>query len=466
MRTGALYIRVSSDDQLEFSPAAQERALMEYAVSNEIIVTKQNIFIDEGISGRKAEQRPAFMQMIATAKRKPKPFDLILVHKFDRFSRSREDSIVYKSLLRKEYGIQVISVTEHIEDDKFSVILEAMLEAMAEYYSLNLSDEVLKGMTEKARRGQYQTAPPLGYDMVEKKLIINKDESKIVSYIYKKFLSGMSPYAITCQLNSMGFKTKRGNAFETRAVTFILTNPIYCGYAQWNGIRKPCNNETIIDRSTYDIVQNMLVTSKRPKRSRPPETLTHWLTGLLYCSSCGGKLSSGGHKNGNFQCSAYTKGKCPNSHSIMYHKISTMVIDALQDLQNSDNTIFIPRTPFHPEKEIAMLDLSLAHIAEKEKRITDAYINGVDSLDEYKQHKLSLSYERENYLIQIENLKSSLNIASTNATSNEILGICDLLKSDFYSKEQKHAALSSIFNKIVYDKSTESLDFILTSTLL
>ena len=69
------------------------------------------------------------MRMIATAKAKPKPFDAILVHKFDRFSRSREDSIVYKSLLKRECNIKVISITEHLEDDKFSVILEAMLEA-------------------------------------------------------------------------------------------------------------------------------------------------------------------------------------------------------------------------------------------------------------------------------------------------------------------------------------------------
>ena len=84
------------------------------------------------------------------AKSTPKPFDVILVHKFDRFARNREDSVVYKSLLRSELGIQVLSITENIGDDKMSVIIESMLEAMAEYYSLNLSDEVKKGMSEKA----------------------------------------------------------------------------------------------------------------------------------------------------------------------------------------------------------------------------------------------------------------------------------------------------------------------------
>ena len=115
----ALYIRVSTEDQLEFSPDAQKKSLIEYAKKNNYQIDERYIFMDEGISGTSAKRRPAFMRMIATAKAKPKPFDAILVHKFDRFARSREDSVVYKSLLRKECGIKVISITEQLEDDKF-----------------------------------------------------------------------------------------------------------------------------------------------------------------------------------------------------------------------------------------------------------------------------------------------------------------------------------------------------------
>lgn len=82
------------------------------------------------------------MRMIATAKKNPKPFDAILVWKFSRFARNRQDSIVYKSMLRKELGIDVISVSEYIGDDKMSIITEAIIEAMDEYYSVNLAEEV------------------------------------------------------------------------------------------------------------------------------------------------------------------------------------------------------------------------------------------------------------------------------------------------------------------------------------
>ena len=158
----AAYIRVSTDDQTEFSPDAQLKALRRYASQNNLVLDERYIFSDEGISGRKAEKRPGFMSMIAQAKSKEHPFDVILVHKFDRFARSREDSVVYKSMLKRECNVRVISITESVEDDKFSVILEAMLEAMAEYYSINLSDEVKKGMTEKATRGGLQHVPPFG----------------------------------------------------------------------------------------------------------------------------------------------------------------------------------------------------------------------------------------------------------------------------------------------------------------
>ena len=103
MKYGAIYVRVSTDEQAKegYSIEAQIKAIKEYARKNNIYTDETYIFKDEGISGRKAEKRPAFMEMIKIAKTKPKKFDVILVHKFDRFSRNREDSIVYKSLLRK-----------------------------------------------------------------------------------------------------------------------------------------------------------------------------------------------------------------------------------------------------------------------------------------------------------------------------------------------------------------------------
>ena len=105
------------------------------------------VFLDQGISGRSADKRPSFMKMIGLAKQTPRPFDLILVWKFYcAFARSRQDSILYKSMLRKECGIDVVSITEQLSGDPTSILVEALLEAMDEYYSINLSQEVRRGM--------------------------------------------------------------------------------------------------------------------------------------------------------------------------------------------------------------------------------------------------------------------------------------------------------------------------------
>ena len=181
----ACYIRVSTEEQTEYSPEAQRRALEGYARQHGYSIDPAHVYVDAGISGRRAETRPAFMAMIAAAKGKPPPFTAILVHKFDRFARNREDSIVYKSLLRRQCGVQVISITEHLEDDRMGLILEAMLEAMAEYYSINLADEVRKGMVEKARRGELQTAPPFGYRVEGHTLVPVEEEARVVQALYR-----------------------------------------------------------------------------------------------------------------------------------------------------------------------------------------------------------------------------------------------------------------------------------------
>ena len=219
LQKAALYIRVSTNDQIEYSPAAQQKALLDYAQKHDMVVNSEHIYIDEGYSGRSANKRPAFMRMIGTAKQKPTPFDTILVHKFDRFARNREDSVVYKSLLRSQCGIKVISITEHLEDDKFSVIMESMLEAMAEYYSINLSEEVRKGMTEKASRGEFQANPCYGYRVNNNILTPYQPEADIVKLIYSKYLEGEhSLFRLAKTINALGAKTKKGKNFENRNI--------------------------------------------------------------------------------------------------------------------------------------------------------------------------------------------------------------------------------------------------------
>jgi site-specific DNA recombinase len=145
----AIYARVSSEKQdVALSLSAQLRALREYAAKNGYQVVRE--FVDEAESGRSIT-RPAFKQMVAAARQRNSPFDAILVWKLSRFARSREDSIVFKALLRK-HGVQVLSITEPFDDTPTGKLLEAIIESLDEFYSANLGQEVLRGMRESASR--------------------------------------------------------------------------------------------------------------------------------------------------------------------------------------------------------------------------------------------------------------------------------------------------------------------------
>ena len=196
-RVGALYIRVSTNDQTELSPDAQKRILLDYAKKNGIAISKEYIF-SESVSGRHVQKRPEFQRMIAIAKQPSHPIDVILVWKYSRFARNQEESIVYKSMLKKD-NVDVISVSEPTIDGPFGTLIERIIEWMDEYYSIRLSGEVLRGMKEKALQHGYQTSPCLGYDAVGhgKPYVINEGEYAIVSYIMDLYdLQNMDETAI------------------------------------------------------------------------------------------------------------------------------------------------------------------------------------------------------------------------------------------------------------------------------
>ena len=134
IRTGAVYIRVSTDMQMEQSPESQLVEIKRYAAAHNIIIPSQFIFMEqEGRSGRKAGNRLQFQNMIAVAKTKPKPFDCVLVWKFSRFARNQDESTFYKSMLRKKLGIDVISVSEPIMDGMYGRLIEMIIEWQDEF---------------------------------------------------------------------------------------------------------------------------------------------------------------------------------------------------------------------------------------------------------------------------------------------------------------------------------------------
>lgn len=481
MLTAAVYIRVSTEEQTEFSPDAQLRAIRQYAEKNEIYIDKKYIFADEGISGRRADKRPEFQRMIGLAKLKPKPFDVILVHKFDRFARSREDSVVYKSLLRKDCNVKVVSITEQLEDDKFSIILEAMLEAMAEYYSLNLSEEVKKGMTEKARRGELQTPAPFGYRMESGLLTPHDEEAEIVKQIFYKYAKeNVSLRTIAKFVNSLGFKTKMGNAFDTRLVEYIIYNPTYIGKMRWTPTGSVVckhdfdNPDTfILDGKHKAIVDSELWNEANKKiRARKKERIlpyekdrelnTHWLRGVLKCAECGATLSYGkgsGGKQGAYRCNKYLAGACHEPQRITIGKIEKIVIDTLkEDLKVCPQIGYRKDKKINTERQLG-IDSHIKRLGKLRLQLGKARefaLAGIDTAEEYRENKKSINAKIEESNKALKELEIAEGEIET--VGNNVKDITDILLSDCPLSE-KNRTLREVISKIVYNKKDNILDF-------
>lgn len=481
-KTGAIYIRVSTDKQEELSPDAQLRLLMDYAKNNHTDIPMEYIFQDNGISGRKANKRPAFQQMIALAKSKEHPIDTIIVWKFSRFARNQEESIVYKSLLKKN-NVDVVSVSEPLIDGPFGSLIERIIEWMDEYYSIRLSGEVMRGMTQNALRGHYQGDAPIGYRSPGNKKPPEKDPKTIQIPIAMKdlLLSGSSLLQIARKLNEQGYRTKHGNLWDARGVRYVLENPFYTGISRWNYTDrgrqlKPAdeviytkgNWEPLWDKATLEEIKKHLAMNMRKTKSRDVSAAKHWLSGLLICSSCGGTLAYSGTKNSRgFQCWKYTKGFCNKSHYIGIHPIEKMVIEYLESILHSPAIVYtvISSASADADSKLADLEKQLQKVENKEKRIKAAYLNEIDSLEEYKANKAALLKERA----AIEKNIKLLTISNTDMSKEEmdkkmkqnISALLTVLQDDSADYVQKGNMMRNVVDHIVFDRGNTSLDMFL-----
>lgn len=472
MKIAACYIRVSTDDQLEYSPDSQLEKIQEYAKRNDMILPKEFIFLEEdGVSGRKAAKRQEFQRMIGTAKSKPKPFDVILVWKFSRFARNREDSIVYKSMLRKQ-GIDVISISENIGDDKMSVITEAIIEAMDEYYSINLGEEVKRGMTEKAKRGEVLSIAPFGYKIVDKKLVIVPEQAEIVHEVFVRYLNGWPMRRLAEWLNDIGIQTKRGNMMENRTIEYWLNNPVYHGYIRWTPTgrtRRDYHNpdsmivkgvhEPIIEEELWEKTQKLLAErkAKHIKHRRTPTEGTYTLAGIVRCSNCGATLA---RNNGIYmQCIGYAKSKCKISHHVNANELELRLISAINTDLSSGNFILERSDSRKINSDASALQTRLAREETKLVRIKEAYMAGIDTLEEYKEHKARISEE-------ITRIKEEIGgvVEITPQMRKEFaakhLKTVEKLSDPSISESDKNALLKEFIKKATYSKAEHSVSVI------
>ena len=227
-----IYARYSSDSQREESIEGQLRECREYAERNNMTII--GTYIDRTLSAKTAD-RPEFQCMIKNSAKEL--FEIVLVWKLDRFSRGRYDSAHYKHILKKN-GVKVVSAKEHISEGPEGIILEAMLESYAEFYSAELSEKIHREQKENALKGKNNGGGiPFNYllDKKAQKLVIDSVTAPLVVEIFEKYADGKTARSIVEDFNVRGLRTKKGQPFNINSLSSLLKNRKYIGEYRYQG---------------------------------------------------------------------------------------------------------------------------------------------------------------------------------------------------------------------------------------
>ena len=332
MENAVVYARYSSHSQTEQSIEGQLNAARNYAEAKGYNIIRE--YCDRAKTGTN-DNREEFQQMLSDCAKKQ--FSVIIVWKVDRFGRNREE-ITFNKYRAKKHGVRVEYVAESITDGPEGVILESVLEGMAEYYSLQLSQNIRRGKRESAKKLRIANGkPPLGYKRSEEGMYeIDPDNANIIRLIFKSYADGMSMSEIVTMLNDRGYRTSRGNAFGKNSLPRILRNTNYIGTFHFVDIVVEDAIPAIIDKETFDKVQEMLEVNQH-------RTVKHWiygeylLSGRMFCSKCGevyiGESGTGksGAKYCYYVCSTRHKDHSCNAPRLRKDFIEEKILDYVRN---------------------------------------------------------------------------------------------------------------------------------------
>lgn len=473
METAAAYVRVSTERQDEYSLDSQLKLIREYAAAHDMEVPQEFVFVEDGVSGRSAKKRPSFQRMIAMAKDKAHPFDCILVWKFSRFARNQEESIVYKSMLSK-LGVEVVSISEPLDDSPFGSLIERIIEWMDEFYSIRLAGEVKRGMAEKVSRAEIVTVPSFGYD-VQGKTYVPNAQADIVRRIFSDYLAGKGIVTIARELSDAGVRTRRGSAPSNRWVRYILRNPVYIGKIRWSrdgkidyvhGAEQDNDSAVLVDGGFEPIIDGEIFAAVQQKLSRRAGDLPYtrhdqpadWmLKGLVRCSNCGSTLVYQNLACPSMQCHKYAHGACGVSHALSIAKANRAVI---AELENSAASNLFPLAPRMVKKASGPDYEHLIAVEElKLRRVLDAYEAGIDTMEEYARKKARLTAGIADLRAQQSAAEAAAAAAQISPSDmrRKVRDVLAVLHDPAQTEASKNASLRGILSHIVYEKPTNTL---------
>lgn len=288
-------MRYSSDRQTEQSIEGQQTVCEEFCKRQGYEIVGK--YIDRALSAFKdTDKRVEFNRMIDDSKKKL--WQGVVVYKLDRFSRTRHDSAFYKHKLKK-YGVKVISATENITDSPEGVILESVLEGMAEFYSKELSQKVKRGRQESARKcntigGQL----PLGYKIENKKYVVDDNTAHIVRTAFEMFDEGAHMVDICKHFNKLGYRTSKGAKFNKSSFHNMFRNERYIGTYIYMDQKVEDAIPPIIDKQLYQRVKQRLSNNQK-RRATQKAKANYLLSGKVFCGHCGGYINGESGRGAN-----------------------------------------------------------------------------------------------------------------------------------------------------------------------
>ena len=339
-KLAVVYARFSSHSQGEQSIEGQLSEAYKYATAHGYTIVHE--YVDRAKSGR-SDNREQFQQMLKdTAK---KQFDVIILWKVDRFGRNREEITLNKYKCKKN-GVRVEYVAETIPNTPEGVILESVLEGFAEYYSLQLSQNIRRGQAESAEKCQSTGGNrPMGYlTGPDKRFILDPDTAPTVKMIFDMYAAGSTVTEIITHLNSLGLRNRRGKAFTNNSLYAVLKNEKYTGVYLYKDKRIEGGMPRIVDDDTFWKVQEMLKINKRAPAHKWSKA-EYLLTDKLFCGKCGSGMigesgtSKTGAKHNYYSCSKKKRFRECDKKSIRQAIVEDLVINATIDLLKDDELI-------------------------------------------------------------------------------------------------------------------------------
>lgn len=447
-----IYARFSSDKQNEASIEGQLRECMQYAEYNGMQVIGN--YIDRAFSA-KTDHRPEFQHMIKDSYKNL--FDIVLVWKLDRFSRDRYDSAHYKRILKKN-GVRVISATEAISESPEGILLESLLEGMAEYYSAELSQKVKRGMRESRLKGNFTGGFLLyGYKVVNKKIVIDEDKAAVIRRIYAEYASGVYVKDIIAGLTKDGIMN-RGEPFARNTVYNILKNEKYGGIYRHGDEVFDNIYPRIVPENIFRIVRDSIEKNHYGKHD---SEISFLLKNKVICGYCGKPVASetGTSKNKSvkryYKCSGRKGGSDCTKATIRKDILENLVVDTTLKVLDNPDTINTVAERILAAREQMLKDNSVMNILEQErKELTKAIDNILSAIE--KGIVTSSTKQR------MEELDAKLDIVKCKIAVEESKAQALLTKQDIVKflrktlrKEPKQMIKLLVRKIILYDDKVE-----------